>query len=70
MTKNTLIRDYVVNQLNDDIENGYQVNDNWLNNRLNYWDINKKLFDKKVTYNIHYDNIFECNYYTDFKYNY
>ena len=70
MSKNILIRDYVVNQLNDDITNGYEITDNWLNMRLKYWDIDKKLFDKKVTYKTNYDFDFECNYYTDFIYNY
>lgn len=70
MTKNTLIRDCIVNQLNDDIEKGYQVNDSWLNKRLSYWSIDRKLFDKKVTYKTYYDNDYFCNYYTDFIYNY
>ena len=70
MSKNILIRDYVVNQLNDDITNGYEITDNWLNMRLKYWDIDKKLFDKKVIYKTNYDSDFECNYYTNFMYNY
>ena len=70
MSKNTLIRDYIVNELNEYIEKGYQVNDNLLNFRLAYWNINKKLFDKKVSYEINYDNDYECNYYTKFQYNY
>ena len=69
MSKNILIRDIVVNELNEFSEK-YQINDNFLNQRLAYWDINKKLFDKKVSYKINYDNNYECNYYTNFQYNY
>lgn len=69
MSKNTLIRDIVVNELNE-YSKKYQINDNFLNRRLAYWDIDKKLFDKKVSYETNYDNDFECNYYTNFQYNY
>lgn len=67
MTKNTLLRDVVVNELNEMTEK-YFITDEILNKRLTYWDINKKLFDKKVGYTITHDNIFECDYYSDFEY--
>jgi len=70
MTKNNIIRDIIINELNDNIEKGYQINDNWLMMKLNYWDIDKKLFDKKVSYKTNYDSDYECNYYTNFQYNY
>lgn len=68
MSKNTLIRDYVINNINDYIDKGYQINDNILNKILGYWSIDKKLFDKKVFYKVNYDNVYNYNYYTDFQY--
>lgn len=70
MTKNNIIRDIIINELKDDIKNGYQINDNWLMLKLKYWDIDKKLFDKKVTYKTNYDDDYNCFYYTNFQYNY
>ena len=68
MNKNIIIRDYIVNELNEDIEKGYQVNDNWLMKKIGYYSVNKTVFDKKVSYKTNYDEDYKCNYYTDFQY--
>lgn len=67
MTKNSLLRNVVVNDLND-LSEKYFITDEMLNKRLAYWNIDKKLFDKKVKYAITYDDIYKCNYYSNFEY--
>lgn len=68
MNKNIIIRDYIVNELNEDIKKGYQVNDSWLMKKISYYSVNKATFDKKVSYEINYDEDYKCNYYTNFQY--
>jgi hypothetical protein len=68
MNKNVIIRDYIVNALNDDIRNGYQVNNKRLMNKLNYYSVTKTMFDKKVSYETKYDDVYQYEYYVNFYY--
>jgi len=68
MKRTTIIRDYIVNKLNEYVENGLQVNDSLLLKTIGYYSINKTTFDNYVTYKINYDKEYNYNYYTNFIY--
>lgn len=70
MTKNNIIKNYLVERFNYELYEGKVIRESYFNFWLKYYSIPKSLFDKKVKYDIYYDEYYKENCYKNFEYIY